>query len=105
MITTETILRLRELAEKANIEQAWFTSIEVEDSDLASVHEDNEFIAACDPATILELLDTLEEYRAALEVIATAAPRDDEHDTAQASNYYRLKDSWNRANAALKGKV
>jgi hypothetical protein len=70
VITPKTILRLRELAEKANIEQAWFTSIEVEDSDLASVHEDNEFIAACDPATILELLDTLEEYRAALELIA-----------------------------------
>lgn len=68
----------------------------------------------CD-CRVIELLDDLDTQESeltklrkrvevlefALKEISTAAPRDDEHGTAHASNYYRLKASFNRANQAL----
>ena len=50
---------------------------------------------------LTKLRKRVEVLEFALKEISTAAPRDDEHGTAHASNYYRLKASFNRANQAL----
>lgn len=50
---------------------------------------------------LTKLRKRVEVLEFALKEISTAAPRDDERGTAHASNYYRLKASFNRANQAL----
>lgn len=69
-----------------------------------SVHdtsEDNEpfFVDARNSQEKFEAL--VEVLLGAVEEICTAAPRDDEHETAHISNYWRLKASFNCANRAL----